>query len=438
IMRKQIVSFSQYYLFKSGKMKLRILKYIFAFFLITISGFCFSQDSLKIKNAQVKLIKWNAEDCDNTYDPDRLKKRITHFETIGEKTFITVSFSDNCCAEFEPVIHFSENKLILFPYEKESEQFCLCDCCFSIEFEITGLSDKKYDIYFKKKKIELSGDHYEVTEPSDSTYKGKKINRKNKYGFYEGLWMTFYKNGEIESISQYPEDQQYFQLQPIWAKRYYASGKHSYKVNADTTESWFEDGEVEFSDIKYKIGDTSYQIVLNKFEDRKLQSKLFQRTYPTIYKSDFDSEVIVITDIIYQEEYYSNGKFKLLFTTDTTYEWFENGQIKLKTYKSGQVEFRENGALYNQLYYFKVGHSKAWSELINEMYVQFYENGNVKEIRFDRYELVNDKKELSKIDYHWKWDKEKKLTQSPKKWKRTYPWKQFPEIDLLLKTYELD
>lgn len=421
-------------------MKLHYLKLGFTFLLICTIAFCsFSQDSLKT-GAHIKLIKWSAEDCDNMYNPDLLKSRITRLETHGESTFITVNFSDNCCAEFKPAITFSNNRLILLPYETESEEFCFCDCCFSIEYEISGLPSKEFEIYFKTKKVELSENYYAVVEPTDTLYKGKKINRINKYNFKEGLWITFYKNGQVETISKYPEEVPYFESFPLWSKGYYISGIPSYNTSTDTLQTWFEDGEVKSQFITYKKADTTYKIGLKKFDDRKLERRFFERSYPTVCKSTFSSEeeILVVLEIMYQEEYYSNGKPKLLFTTDTTYEWYENGQLKSKTYKSGEIKFNEMGNLFEQRYEYKVKRPKAWSELTNLMCVQFYENSNIKEIHVDRYELVNEGKELSRINYRWKWDKEKKLIIGPKKWRGKYPWEDFKEINLSRKVYGLN
>ncbi len=62
---------------------------------------------------------------------------------------------------------------------------------FSIVFELEGLAQGKFQVYFKDKKIERSDDHYEVIEPTSVEHQGKTINRRNRYGFMEGTWMTF-------------------------------------------------------------------------------------------------------------------------------------------------------------------------------------------------------------------------------------------------------
>jgi hypothetical protein len=156
------------------------------------------------QKAEVKLVSTKTNDCDNTYDPYQLISRISQLETEKDFTFITVNFSDNCCAEFKPSINFKDNKLYLEPY-KESNTACDCDCCFSLEYKIEGLAGKTYETYFKGKKIERSNDPYKVFQPTSEEYKGQIINRANRYGFKEGVWMTLYEDGSIKSIDQYPK-----------------------------------------------------------------------------------------------------------------------------------------------------------------------------------------------------------------------------------------
>src|SRR6478752_4754502 len=113
------------------------MRLFFTLFLLTsCSSICFSQQGIETKRSKVKLLKWNAEACDNTYDPYRLQNRITHVEVKNGITSITVNFTDNCCAAFKPEIEFKASKLTLLPYRKYFGDYCMCDCCFSISFEI--------------------------------------------------------------------------------------------------------------------------------------------------------------------------------------------------------------------------------------------------------------------------------------------------------------
>ena len=100
-----------------------------------------------------------------------------------------------------------------------------------------------------------------------------------------------------------------------------------------------------------------------KTENRQLQEKYLERSYPTIFTSEFDSTYIGTgsrRNYIYKEEYYSNGQAKYVQGKDTNYTWFENGKIKLKSYISGKFEYDEQGRLVNRYYHWKEPGIKGW------------------------------------------------------------------------------
>ncbi|MBA4058433.1 MAG: hypothetical protein C0490_27185, partial [Marivirga sp.] len=285
------------------------------------------------KQNKVRLIAWKSLNCDNTYDPYRLISRITDFEVRNGQTFLSVNFSDNCCAEFSPKIEFKENKLILKPYEEYSGGTCDCNCCFTIQFQIEGLPEQQYEVYFTDKKIEQSETHYKIIDASYEEYNGQIINRRNKYGFNEGIWLTFYDDGKVRQIFNYPEQELYREPSPIWRKEFYSSGALSYFDRNDTTESWFEDGELRARFIELKKGDTTYSYQFIKHTNRNLKEKSLKKSYPTIFKSDFDPEYRgegSVIEIIYKEEYFENKRLKYLYGRDTSYSWYESGQIESK------------------------------------------------------------------------------------------------------------
>jgi hypothetical protein len=380
-------------------------------------------------NNPVKLIQWTSTPCDNTYDPYLLKNRITYKETIDASTFITVNFSANCCGTFKPEVQFFENKLTLLTNYYGAK--CSCNCCFSIEFEISGLAGKQYDVYFNDEKVVLSGDYYETVEPSFKLYNGQKINRTTKYGFKEGIWMTFYEDGQLKSISQYPDTVEYYDARELWVKRYYPSGSVSYYQRNDTTQSWFEDGEIKSEWIKYKVGDTIFDKSFRKFDNRILAKKEFEKFYPAVFKSDLNPEYESEghrNETIYEEEYFENGKLKYLYGIDTSYAWYENGQLKYKSYEDGKIEYDEDGTITEKSFDWYERAPDDWDDLGNFLHVYFYKNGTIKEIEFARDEMGDHDRSMGRCWYRWKWDTTGKPTAQPKKWKGTYPWKRYPEI----------
>jgi len=95
---------------RPGNTKFSLL--ILLILLVSINGLC----QVNENNENIKLIKWASEDCDHTYDPNRLVTRITRMETKDGVTKITVNFPENCSVPIEPEINFRKNKLTLLPY----------------------------------------------------------------------------------------------------------------------------------------------------------------------------------------------------------------------------------------------------------------------------------------------------------------------------------
>lgn len=315
------------------------------------------------------------------------------------------------------------------PYEEYGGDRCSCDCCFSITFEIAGLKGKTYDVYFKDTKVVLSADHYAVVNPSSQLYQGKEIDRLNKYGFREGTWMTFYKDSAVRTISDYPDEELYHQSYPVCSKKYYPSQKlHSWE-RKDTSETWFEDGELQYQRIEYKAGDTAYEKGFSKYENRRLSRNYFERRYPLQIKSEFDSTYDArgtIWEIIYEEKYFENGKLQYRFGKDTSYTWFRNGRVKLRDYKSGSMEYDESGRITKREFHWKEPGPVGDGDLDHSIYMTFHKNGVIKEIDFRRFEV--DEVGIGKSYYEWEWDSKMKLIASPKDWKEPLPWKRFKDI----------
>lgn len=385
----------------------------------------------------VKLIKWTSEDCDRTYDPNRLVTRITRMETKDGITTITVNFPENCCVSFDPKINYTKNKLTLMPYEAYKGDYCTCNCCFSITFEIAGLTGKAYEIFFNQTPIIQSADHYTVIQPSSQSYLGKEINRRNKYGFKEGTWITFHKNGKIDHIKEYPAIQLYYELDPLWSKRYYPSQKLRSYERKDTSEDWFEDGELQYQRIEYKSGDTSYEKGLRKFSKRQFAREYAERRYDLKLKSEFDSTYEgegSIGETIYETKYFENGDLEYRFGKDTSYSWFRNGQVAFKRYGSGSMDYDEAGRATKRNFYWVEPGPIGNGDLEHSIYITYHKNGVIEEIHFVRSEA--DATGIGNNHYHWQWNDKMKLIASPKGWKEPLPWKRFKEIELPLPMYK--
>jgi hypothetical protein len=397
-------------------------------------------DELNEEAAKVKLLKWSSEGCDNTYDPDLLENRITSLETTDGVTSITVNFSDNCCVNLDPKIKFKNDTLWLVPYDKYNGDYCLCMCCYSIKYEITGIENDNFAVYFNNEKIVISDAHYALQEPTDSIYKGEIINHTNKYGFREGIWMTFYANGNEKTSTKYPDLALYYEPEAEWSKGYYQSGKPSFYDRKDTAEAWFENGKLKSEIINYTRGDTSFERGFIKYDNGQLQQKYLERYYPTIHRSEFDSTYKnegAISDHVYFEEYFENGQTRYSTINDTNLRWYENGQIERKLYPGGYLDYDEDGLLIKQTYHWKDPGNKGSADLQRALYIDYHNNGVIQEITFARDEYRDGGlARQSNVGYSWNWNKDYELTRSPDGWNGPYPWKDIEELKRRLKKYE--
>ena len=193
---------------------------------------------------------------------------------------------------------------------------CGCNCCFSIEYEIQGLPLSEYEIYFKGKLIKQSSDYYKVVAPTFEVYNGQTINRSNKYGFREGIWMSFYDNGKLKEISEYADRVWYWEDEPSWKKQFYESGSLSFFSRTDTTESWFGDGELKSQFIEYKVADTTFKYSMQKHDNRKIKRLELEKSYkPAVarHPNSIFKEIPTEFGIVYSKEYFENGRQKYLF-----------------------------------------------------------------------------------------------------------------------------
>lgn len=377
-----------------------------------------------------KLIRWKSLDCDDRYDPYQLVDRISALEARNGNTTVTIHFAENCCAQFNPEVKIKDNDVFILPYpENQSNPECDCNCCFSLELEISNIAETEYQFFFKGKPIKKSDDPYPVLEPSQQVYQGQIINKRNKYGFGEGLWVSFYPGGQIKQIFLYPEEQHYREQRPVSRKVFYESGKVDWVQHGDTTEFWFEDGELKRQFLQYKAGDTTYSYRMIKHDNRKMKEKALERDYPTIFRSDLDPKYKAEGsrhEVIFREEYYDNGQVKYRYGRDTTYAWFANGALQSKDFVDGGLEYDSTGTLVQQSYNWKKKGPSLWGDLNHYLYVSMDAKGAVSEVNYRRDEVKKDAVYRA-VSYEWKW-KDSLLVQSPKKWKGELPWERFKEI----------
>lgn len=394
------------------------------YLILTLPAHCFTQQTQHTDS--VKLINWNATSCEHSLFLRDVVTRISSIDVQDSITTITISFSENCCADFAPYIALRGDSLCLFPFQKYIGGYCNCNCCFSIQYEISGLIGKDYQTFFQDKKVVLSDDHYPTQKPTYDVFEGKIINRKNKYGFQEGLWIGFRDDGSKESEQLFPESSLYDFLPPIYIKLFHPSGSLSYYSRGDTTEGWFENGELAYKHLEYTIGDTAYELGFRLYDNRRIKRNFLEKRYSTyivLDSSTMDSCTRRIRETVYREENYEDGQAKRLFRNDTTFSWYPNGQLHKKEYQTGRIEFDEQGKLLLKEYSWVEKGADKQCLFNHSLYVHYYLHGKVSRIHY-----VRDRQSRYAIHYDWIWDTQGKLCESPKDWNEPLPWERFEKI----------
>lgn len=373
----------------------------------------------------IEIEKWELSECDNSYDPYLLKSRISRFESVNGNTLISINFSDQCCPTLKPKIILVEDSLKLYPYIDASELECFCQCCFTLDYEISGLTGKKYNVFFKDIKVEETEDPYELVEPKFEIYKGRKINQSNKYGFEFGTWVKFFANDSIETIAQYPRDS--FIRRPYkesWKKRYDSTGVLRYYQAEDTMMSWNEKGELRSERIHYTSNDTSYIKKVKRYSNGQLAINQLSMRFNFSDTSQFDSTFITngsTTKDIYNEAYYRDGRMKYE-GGDTAYSWYENGKLKSKRFNGTYIAYDSMGKRSERIYSWKESGGQGKGDLSKSLKVTYDEDSVVSEIELRITKSYNTKK------YHWKWNKNGMLIESPENWQEPLPWERFEDI----------
>ncbi|WP_421871720.1 hypothetical protein [Marinoscillum sp.] len=282
-------------------------------------------------------------------------------------------------------------------------------------------------MYFRNKKLEITDDYYETFDSSQLTYNGDIINKTNKYGFQEGLWISFFPDSTISTLEKYPDKVLYFEAEADWAKRFYSNGKLRSYHRKDTSQSWLESGELAYETIKYQINDTVFHRTFTLYENSQLKEKSLTKIYRVLYDT-CDRLKEYRNETIYKESYYQNGQPKYLYSQDTSYQWYENGITKELTIgKERIIRFDSNRNLTSRVFRWKKPGRTCGYALSNSLYVMYANRNEIQEVRLIRDELTDDGTALG-VSYTWRWDEENNLIESPRNWSEEMPWERFSSL----------
>lgn len=164
-------------------MKYRINKIkVLTLFILLIAKVSYSQ------RENISLINFTYSSCDKEADPERLRTRIIKKEFRGDILTIEIGITATCCVTFVPMVSVKNNILLLD--FNETGDFCFCDCCYGLIYQIKGIKNHEMVIKFKGADIELTAEKYKTYPIKFEIIKGDTVNYSDKYGFKQGKWFN--------------------------------------------------------------------------------------------------------------------------------------------------------------------------------------------------------------------------------------------------------
>lgn len=142
------------------------------------------------KSDSVTLLEFKQSTCDSKSDPYRLKPRIISLYHHADTLALEIGFATTCCLEYLPIIKFTTDTLYLSYGIKDEGEACSCICCYSFYHKISGVKSKTFSVKLYDQVIELSTEKYWTYEPTFKIVKGDTVDRKDKYGLKQGIWVT--------------------------------------------------------------------------------------------------------------------------------------------------------------------------------------------------------------------------------------------------------
>jgi len=123
-----------------------------------------------------------------------------------------------CCHEYIPSIKYTSDTLyISYEAKNEGEDCAACICCYSFIHKIKGITSSNLTVKLYDRVIELSDEKYWTFPPTFVIVKGDTVNRKDKYGLKQGIWIDDDAIQKIEADTLAPKD---YSLKRIhWAEQ---------------------------------------------------------------------------------------------------------------------------------------------------------------------------------------------------------------------------
>ncbi len=143
---------------------------------------------------KIELIEFNQSQCDNTSDPYRIKPRIISINHFKDTLDLEIGFAYTCCVELIPNLNYNADTLNITYNVKDGSIECSCICCYSFEHKIKGINSNNVTIKLFNQIIEISNEKYKTYTEEFKIVKKDTVNRKDKYGLKQGIWITTKSN----------------------------------------------------------------------------------------------------------------------------------------------------------------------------------------------------------------------------------------------------
>ncbi len=159
---------------------------------------------------KIVLVDWQLSPCENfDWGNYHIATRISKLEKKGDLTFVTISFQDDCTIKPKCSIKYSKDSISLKYKNIIGGGFC-GDCAYELTYVLKGEMNPNAQFYFNDSLIIETKEKYKTYPTSFQIINNDTINRTDKYGVRQGLWVdkhkteydsVFYKNGQEEWIS---------------------------------------------------------------------------------------------------------------------------------------------------------------------------------------------------------------------------------------------
>lgn len=189
-----------------------MMKYILYLFILFSSFYCSAQE----------LINSKLSDCEPNAYPELIKQRVSRKELFNDTLLLSIGFKANCCIDPEPKTVFENDTLFIFK-NNVSTEWCACDCCFELDFQITGILDTNFTVIVDgiefipsvSSRVKLPDEyHFDRDTP---------VNQGNADNLKIGLWRTYYDNSKKVKTEEYFSEEWDEPIR-VWFKTYDKKG----------------------------------------------------------------------------------------------------------------------------------------------------------------------------------------------------------------------